>query len=68
MITVFYLAAPGNLVKAGVPPGQAPALPASGTVWVDFESPSEEESRLLVESFGFHPLAVEDALARAGWI
>lgn len=64
MVTLVYLASPGNLKKVVVPPGQAPALPESGTVWVDFESPSEEESRLLADVFGFHPLAVEDTLAQ----
>jgi magnesium transporter len=28
--------------------------------WVDFDVPSEEESKLLEEHFHFHPLAVED--------
>lgn len=28
--------------------------------WVDFDQPTEEESRLLTTHFNFHPLAVED--------
>ncbi|SDN42994.1 magnesium transporter [Paenibacillus sp. yr247] len=28
--------------------------------WVDFNEPSEEESKLLEEHFNFHPLAIED--------
>ncbi|MEW9699608.1 magnesium/cobalt transporter CorA [Paenibacillus sp. SI8] len=28
--------------------------------WVDFNQPSEEESKLLEEHFNFHPLAIED--------
>src|SRR6516225_6564774 len=39
--------------------------PASGAVmWVDLQSPSIPESLLLSDTFVFHPLAVEDALAR----
>lgn len=30
--------------------------------WVDFESPTEEESLLLKNHFNFHPLAIEDCL------
>ncbi|MFC5404960.1 magnesium/cobalt transporter CorA [Cohnella soli] len=30
--------------------------------WIDFDSPTEDEIRLLEEFFGFHPLAVEDCL------
>jgi len=30
--------------------------------WVDFESPSEEEERLLSDYFHFHPLSIEDCL------
>ncbi len=31
-----------------------------GVLWVDLESPSEEETVLLDEVFAFHPLAIED--------
>lgn len=38
-------------------------LPKSGYfVWVDLQSPTEEEARVLFEPFGFHELAIEDAL------
>src|SRR5262252_7818881 len=30
--------------------------------WLDLESPSQEEFKLLSEVFHFHPLAVEDAM------
>lgn len=63
MITVYSLSPDGSVETAALPPGEAPALPESGTVWVDFEAPTAEEQRLLGEFFGFHPLAVEDALA-----
>jgi len=38
-------------------------LPKSGYfVWVDLQCPTEEEARILHEPFGFHELAIEDAL------
>ncbi|MBP1702552.1 MAG: corA, partial [Chloroflexi bacterium] len=36
---------------------------ADGIVWVDFENtPPEEDEPILRELFGFHPLAIDDAL------
>ncbi len=35
---------------------------AGVTVWVDLSAPSPDEGRMLVDVFGFHDLAVEDAL------
>ncbi len=38
--------------------------PAAGVgLWVDLEAPSIPESLILSDSFGFHPLAVEDAMS-----
>ena len=38
--------------------------PESGTVvWVDFESPDDNETKFLTDTFRFHELAVEDAIA-----
>jgi len=38
-------------------------LPKSGYyVWVDLQCPNEDEARILAEPFGFHELAIEDAL------
>jgi magnesium transporter len=38
--------------------------PAAGVyVWVDIAAPSIPESLLLTDTFGFHPLAVEDAMS-----
>lgn len=31
-------------------------------VWVDYEEPSDEETKLLSEFFHFHPLAIEDCM------
>ena len=36
------------------------------TLWLDLESPTEQESRVLGEVFNFHPLAIEDALQDYG--
>lgn len=39
-------------------------VPGSGTVlWLDLASPSIPESLLLSDTFGFHPLSVEDAMS-----
>jgi magnesium transporter len=39
--------------------------PASGVmVWVDIAEPSVPESLLLSDTFGFHPLSVEDAMSK----
>ena len=36
--------------------------PASATtLWVDLAEPTEDETRVLSDTFGFHPLSVEDA-------
>jgi len=38
--------------------------PKSGYfVWVDLSSPTDDEARILSEPFGFHELAIEDALS-----
>jgi magnesium transporter len=33
------------------------------TLWVDMEAPGEDERRLLLDVFGFHPLSVDDAVS-----
>jgi magnesium transporter len=39
-------------------------VPKSGYyVWVDLQEPTEDEARVLHEPFGFHELAIEDALS-----
>lgn len=39
------------------------ALLAPDTViWFDIQSPTDEDTRLLRDEFGFHPLAIEDAI------
>jgi len=36
---------------------------SSATLWVDIVNPSDDEKRLLSDTFKFHPLSVEDALS-----
>ncbi len=36
---------------------------ATEVLWVDFESPDDNETKLLTETFHFHELAVEDAVS-----
>ena len=37
---------------------------SDATVWVDLADPTDDELRLLADAFHFHPLAVEDAVAK----
>ncbi len=39
------------------------AEPAGALVWVDLDTPTEEDARLLSEVFAFHDLSIEDALS-----
>lgn len=61
MISVFHLDPEGRL-KTGLDAGELKALVREprGTVWVDLEAPTDDETALLGEVFAFHPLAVED--------
>ncbi len=51
------------MVKTTRRAGEVLKLPEATSVWIDFDSPSEDENRLLTDFFHFHPLAVEDAIA-----
>lgn len=54
-----------NKLTTDLPPAEfARALNEPGSLlWVDFEaSPAEEDAPILLDTFHFHPLAVEDAL------
>ncbi len=65
MIRSLYHTADGQN-RANLPPGEfAEALGDSqGLLWVDFEGePPQVCEPILRETFGFHPLAVDDALA-----
>lgn len=52
----------GNKVGGDVNPSEIKEILSAGdqTLWVDVEKPTEEDFTLLVEQFGFHPLAMED--------
>ena len=36
------------------------------TIWVDMHEPTEEDDRILLSIFNFHPLVVEDCRAERG--
>jgi magnesium transporter len=64
MIRSLYLTKDG-LIKTDLPVEAFPAAleDPDGMLWVDFEAtPPESDEPLLREVFGFHPLAVDDAL------
>lgn len=61
MITAQHYDAEKGLAS-GVDPGKLVDIVRSGkgTLWVDIESATDEETALLDEPFAFHPLAIED--------
>jgi len=62
MISVFLHRNGATERVASVEPGWLE--PASGVVvWVDLEAPAPDEFRILSDTFHFHPLAIEDAMA-----
>lgn len=64
MITVLvHRAGVTEAVDAVDPAWLRPDAPE--TFWVDLEAPRDPERKLLVETFKFHELAIEDALAEA---
>jgi magnesium transporter len=44
--------------------GEILATPRHGLIWVDLLSPTAEDFAVLTGEFGFHPLAIEDAVKR----
>ncbi len=61
MISIYYFDEGSGLTKSHDPAEIVPLLGTGrGVLWVDFESPSDEETALLGEAFAFHPLAIED--------
>ncbi len=48
----------GMVITAAPKKAEGPAV----VVWTDLEKPDEEETKVLTEFFGFHPLAVEDCI------
>lgn len=64
MITVHKHEGGSTRCVDGVDP--AWLLPESGAwVWVDLDSPTPEEARILADVFHFHDLAIEDALSES---
>jgi magnesium transporter len=64
MIRALYRTPEGNLRTDLEPENYSAALSeAGGVLWVDFENtPAQEDEPILIRTFGFHPLAVDDAL------
>jgi len=61
MVTIFVSNGKETRRAAEVEPQWL--LPKSGYfVWVNMQCPTEDEARILSEPFGFHELAIEDAL------
>jgi magnesium transporter len=64
VIRALYRIADGKF-QTGLKPDLFPAAlqDTSGLLWVDFEAtPAELDEPILRETFGFHPLAIDDAL------
>lgn len=55
---------PNKPIRTEIPSEEFPRLAKNrrGLLWVDFSGESVEASQPILESFGFHPLAIDDAL------
>lgn len=55
---------PGKPIRKDLPPPEFPKLIRNrrGILWVDFVAEPPEVCRPILESFGFHPLSIDDAL------
>src|SRR5258706_4237734 len=60
--SIFFL--PGKPARLDISPADFPRLLRNkrGLLWVDFTSEPEESALPILQSFKFHPLAIEDAL------
>lgn len=60
---IFVYEKGADFVKSGFPPEKLPELLAKpeNLIWVDMETPTKEDERILSEVFHFHPLTIEDA-------
>lgn len=64
MIRIIHRSASGD-VHIDWPADQmaAAAADARGAIWIDLDAPTQEEyKQVLVDTFHFHPLAIEDAI------
>lgn len=63
MLTAFIKFSDGHTTSSGDPAELARAFyDPSAQFWVDLSAPTEAEYALLKDPFGFHPLAVDDAV------
>ena len=55
---------PGQSVRTNIPPAEYSRLirDKKGMLWVDFVAEPAESAEPILRSFGFHPLAIDDAL------
>jgi len=60
--SLYYL--PGNPIRKNVPPQEFPKLirDRRGLLWVDFDGEPASSCLPILQGFGFHPLAIDDAL------
>ena len=60
--SVYYLS--GKPIRTNIPPAEFPRLLRNrrGLLWVDFTAEPPETALPILQSFNFHPLAIEDAL------
>lgn len=60
--TLFFT--PGKPIRTNIPPSEFPRLlrDRKGLLWVDFMSETPEQAEPILSQFGFHPLAIDDAL------
>ncbi|MBL8061642.1 MAG: magnesium/cobalt transporter CorA [Anaerolineales bacterium] len=63
MIRALYYK-PGKPIRIDIPPAEFPKLirDRTGVLWVDFIGEPEKQAEPILRSFGFHPLAIDDAL------
>jgi magnesium transporter len=57
----------GELLDEGFPPGRLSdrlAADPEAVVWLDLYNPSQADLQIVVDEFGLHPLAVEDAISQ----
>lgn len=60
--TLYYK--PGKPIRTDISPAEFPKLirDRNSVLWVDFIAEPEEQAEPILSSFGFHPLAIDDAL------
>ena len=60
--SLYYI--PGKAIRKEIPPEEFPELTQDqqGLLWVDFVSEPPEICLPILQGFGFHPLAIDDAL------